>query len=175
MTAVNMTRHYASKHAGVEYPASAIAEARFHAATKPGANGCIEWAAGRDRDGYGVFHLGKSLRAHRWIYEHVVGAIPEGFVIDHLCRNRACVNPEHLEPVENRENLMRGETRARRNAEKVECPQGHPYSGDNLYVSPTGGRACKTCRLENLRRFQSDRERANAYRREWRARRKAAK
>lgn len=89
--------------------------------------------------------------AHRVSYEVFVGPIPEGLEIDHLCRIRHCVNPDHLEPVTRRENLLRGDTFAARNARKTHCPQGHSYSGENLYVYK-GGRKCRTCHREAERR-----------------------
>lgn len=74
------------------------------------------------------------------------GPIPEGLVIDHLCRNRGCVNPDHLEAVTQRENILRGEGLAAANARKTHCPKGHPYSGENLYVVPSSGRRqCRIC------------------------------
>lgn len=83
-----------------------------------------------------------------------VGPIPDGLVIDHLCRNPQCVNPMHLEPVTPEENTRRGiggwNTRA-----KTHCPQGHPYSGANLYINPTSGaRVCRTCNNEKARRYK---------------------
>lgn len=106
-------------------------------------DGCIVWIGGMHRNGYGQFMPtkgttdNKKLLPHRWSYEYHVGPIPVGLVIDHLCRNRACVNAEHLEPVTAGENVRRG------NAVKTHCPQGHPYSGDNLY--PGGRKRCRTC------------------------------
>lgn len=74
--------------------------------------GCWTWLGAIDRDGYGrVGKDGRCLRVHRVAYESLIGAIPEGLVIDHLCRNRACANPLHLEPVTVRENFMRGQRR----------------------------------------------------------------
>jgi hypothetical protein len=71
--------------------------------------GCWEWIGTCQSNGYGAFAVaGKTLRAHRWAYEHFVGPIPVGLTIDHLCRNRTCVNPEHMEPVTSAENTRRG-------------------------------------------------------------------
>lgn len=72
---------------------------------------CWPWTARLDRDGYGTLKMptGRSIRAHRFAYELLVGPIPEGLVIDHLCRNRRCVNPAHLEPVTAEENWRRGD------------------------------------------------------------------
>jgi hypothetical protein len=112
-------------------------------------SGCLEWIAGLDKDGYGKFHRGgtgpgSSTRAHRWSYEYHVGPIPDGLHLDHLCRNPPCVNPEHLEPVTCRENLMRGDTPAARQLLRTHCPKGHPYSGDNLAMRGNE-RRCREC------------------------------
>lgn len=107
--------------------------------------GCWLWTGSRDRDGYGQFwHQKKMLAAHRWSYEMLVGPIPFGLQIDHLCRTPGCVNPNHLEPVTQRENLLRGNTIQARNAAKTHCPHGHPLAGDNLRLS-RGQRLCREC------------------------------
>jgi hypothetical protein len=116
-------------------------------------SGCVEWIGGLNGVGYGQFYIGRtSLEqtgkgyAHRWSYEYHVGPIPEGLELDHLCRNTACVNPEHLEPVTQRENLLRGTSPAAEHAKKTSCPAGHPYAGRNLYIYPsTGIRRCREC------------------------------
>ena len=79
-------------------------------------DGCWEWLGCKDGDGYGMFRFeGYMRRAHRWGYELLVSKVPEGLVLDHLCRNPSCVNPDHLEPVTNQENLDRGEGRRVKN------------------------------------------------------------
>ena len=120
---------------------------------------CWEWTGSQDKLGYGrVYYNGKGDRAYRVFYEMIVGPIPEGLVIDHLCRNPPCVNPDHLEPVTTRENLSRGDP-TRYNRIKTECPSGHPYDKENTYNRPDGrGRQCKICmrtHTANWRRRQS--------------------
>lgn len=108
---------------------------------------CWNFTGGLDRDGYGrAFLNGKQGRAHRIVYEALVGPIPKGLVIDHLCRNRRCVNPDHMETVTIAENVRRGDNVVALNPTKTHCPQGHPYSGENLYYDPRGWRGCKACR-----------------------------
>jgi hypothetical protein len=116
---------------------------------------CWEWT-GSLREGYGRVYLGRNRlgQAHRVVYEALVGPIPEGMDLDHLCRNPCCVNPAHLEPVTRRENLIRGDTHIARNVKKTHCPKGHPYSGDNLYIyqGKEFGRQCQICRREGALR-----------------------
>jgi hypothetical protein len=140
---------------------------RFIEKTAPGPNGCIEWTGGLNGAGYGQFYIGKKVRggtgkgyAHRWSYEYYVGPIPEGLHLDHLCRNPKCVNPKHLEPVTIRENLLRGMGPSARNAAKTHCPAGHPYAGENLYV--TRSRNIRVCRACGRRSAQAARDRAKA-------------
>jgi hypothetical protein len=95
---------------------------------------------------------GKVRRVHRAVYEHFHGPIPERHDVDHTCRLRQCLNPEHLEAVPHRENLLRGDTITRHNAAVTACPKGHPYSGPNLYVDPRGHRQCRECRRAAQRR-----------------------
>lgn len=122
--------------------------------------GCIEWTAGTAGAGYGFFFVGRKSRdetgrtyAHRWSYEYHVGPIPNGLEIDHLCRNRKCVNPDHLEPVTTQENLRRSDG----NANKTHCPAGHPYAGPNLRLY-RGARLCKECRRNYDRRRRNQNE-----------------
>lgn len=113
-------------------------------------SGCWLWTGGLYSNGYGRFWNGERVQlAHRWAYEHFVGPIPEGLVIDHVhargCTHRHCVNPDHLEPVTNRENLLRGETLPARQVLLTHCPRNHPYDDANTYRDPAGTRRCREC------------------------------
>lgn len=108
------------------------------------ADGCMEWTGYRDPFGYGRFGVGpRNYKAHRLSYELLVAPIPDYTEIDHLCRNTSCVRPDHLDAVDHQENMSRGDIANRR---KMHCPEGHPYSGANLYLSPNGRRECRACR-----------------------------
>lgn len=110
-------------------------------------DGCWEWQGSLTSAGYGRTSVnGKTVFTHRYSYEQIVGPIPEGLVIDHLCRNRSCCNPGHLEPVTNRENVLRGIGPSAINARKTHCPEGHELFAANVYVAPgTRERHCRTC------------------------------
>lgn len=113
---------------------------RFWAKVERG-EGCWEWVAGRTGRGYGAFWIdGKQYLAHRIAYELEVGPIPKGMTLDHLCRNRACVRPDHLEVVSRGENVLRGEGLTAVNARKTHCPRGHEYD-----LISGGRRRCRTC------------------------------
>lgn len=140
---------------------SVTAVERFNAKIERLPNECIVWTACQDGRGYGFFQVGdRSIRAHRWLWEHENGPVPAGMQLDHLCRNRLCVNPKHLEPVTQRENILRGECPAAVNARKTHCVRGHELSGANLVVRRDGARSCRTC--------------ANATKRAYKARRKVS-
>ena len=116
---------------------------------------CWLWIANRNPKGYGRFWLnGRLQQAHRVVYEWYNDFIPEGLEIDHLWRNRGCVRPIHLEAVTCQENARRGETGKHSNSKKSHCPQGHPYSGNNLYIPPSGGRFCKKCHRQTQRVYK---------------------
>lgn len=103
-------------------------------------SGCWPWQA-QIVSGYGRFRFnGRQQPAHRWAYLKFVGPIPKGLVLDHLCRNRSCVNPAHLEAVTPAENVARGLRR-----KKTHCPAGHPYDEANTRIGPTGHRFCRAC------------------------------
>lgn len=115
--------------------------------------GCWEFTGCTGGDGYGWLRIGaRAHAAHRVTYEHFVGPIPDGLTLDHLCRNRLCVNPHHLEPVTRGENVMRGVGFAPVNKAKTHCPHGHEYSPENTYRNRRGWRACRACHLARMRR-----------------------
>ena len=121
------------------------------------ASGCLVWTGVKTRDGYGRFRVfdGKWVYrpAHRFLYERVMGKIGGGLTLDHLCRNRACINPAHLEPVTMRENLLRGATIVAANAKKTHCKRGHILAGDNLYRHKgKTWRDCLACRTAYSRK-----------------------
>lgn len=113
-------------------------------------DGCWIWGAAQTDQGYGSFRVdGRSVAAHRWAYVEARGPVPEGLELDHLCRNRSCVRPDHLEAVTHVENVRRGRA-GWNSATKMHCPRGHPYTGANLMLS-RGSRLCRTCQREHNR------------------------
>ena len=104
-------------------------------------SGCWLWTGYVSPSGYGV--IGDQL-AHRLFYESLVGVVPDGLELDHLCRVTCCVNPSHLEPVTHRENMLRGISPTAQNAVKTHCNRGHELVGANLRLQD-GKRSCKAC------------------------------
>lgn len=136
---MNATRKRATKSAEQRF-SEKIAQA--------GVDECWRFTAAIGNHGYGVFHptKGETVLAHRYSYERTVGPIPEGMHLDHLCRNRQCVNPGHLEAVTPLENSSRGLTYRLLNGMDDECRNGHPYTPENTYVEPNGYKVrCRQC------------------------------
>lgn len=129
--------------------------------------GCWNWTGYIDASGYGQVRMPdgpRTLGTHRVSYETFVGPIPDGLHLDHLCRNRACFNPEHLEPVTVRENNLRAPTTITSlNLAKTHCNKGHEFTEANtiLATSPNGrpSRVCRTCRYAMTRAYK-ERKRA---------------
>lgn len=108
---------------------------------------CWIWQGCILHDGYGVVGVNwRQERVHRVAFSEAIGPIPEGYVIDHLCRVRSCTNPLHLEATTNRENILRGNGASAHHAKKTHCPKGHPYVGENLIIELNKGRKIRRCR-----------------------------
>jgi hypothetical protein len=107
-------------------------------------DGCWLWNGFINQGGYGQFAPTQSL----------VGAIPDGLELDHLCRNRRCVNPVHLEPVTPRVNTLRGNTLQAKNAAKTHCDHGHEFTKDNTYIRRNGARTCRECSKIKMRMYR---------------------
>lgn len=107
---------------------------------------CLIWTGPKNQGGYGrIARSSGSSYVHRAAWIALRGPIPAGLHLDHLCRQRACWNPDHLEPVTPRENVLRGEGLPAVNVTKTHCPQGHPYDEQNTGRTPKGGRRCRAC------------------------------
>lgn len=114
---------------------------------------CWIWQ-GALRNGYGAIGIaGKTLYTHRLMYELRIGPIPDDLVIDHLCRNPPCCNPDHMEAVTRGQNVLRGDRG--RGTRVTQCHRGHPYTPDNTYVNPKGHRVCRTCKKAREQQYRS--------------------
>lgn len=122
-------------------------------------SGCWEWIGCRVL-GYGCFYVGKSktMRAHRYSYILAYKNIPRGLSIDHLCRNPACVRPDHLEAVTNRENILRGIGPTAQNAKKESCLNGHKFTKNNTYIPGLNKRHCRLCHRVRCRKAAEKRK-----------------
>lgn len=132
---------------------------RFQAMLRPQTNGCILWGGSVRADGYATFTVGSTLDGtrrtiyvHRFAYEQAKGPVPAGLVLDHLCRKPSCVNPDHLEAVPQRTNILRGEAIHATNAAKTHCDQGHPFDEANTRITKEGWRDCRRCGIVNRQR-----------------------
>lgn len=147
-------------HPFLSWPAGLVAKINFHGPrAKHMRTRCWVWTGGLNNKGYGRCHYRrKQVLVHRLAYETALGPIPKEMTIDHLCVNRSCCRPSHLEPVTNGENIRRGYARLRaqgividngaHNAAKTHCPHGHEYTPDNTYYnggSNGNSRCCKQC------------------------------
>ena len=133
--------------------AALVASDRWTTKVRQDESGCVVWTAGKDSKGYGTIGPWKAHRV-AWVAAHGRD-VPDGLTIDHLCRNRACVNPDHLEPVTSRINTLRGNTLAAAQAQQTHCKNGHPLEGDNLLPADLllrGKRQCRACGKERARR-----------------------
>lgn len=133
-------------------------EQRFWAKVQK-ADDCWNWTGAGSQVGlgYGRFSIGGGRDAlpHRYAYELLVGPIPHGLVLDHLCRNPRCVNPAHLEPVTHQENILRGIGPSAVNAQKTHCKRGHEFTPENTYWHKRGARDCRECRRAASRRARA--------------------
>ena len=119
---------------------------------------CWLWLGALGHFGHGTFKVeGKTVKAHRYAYELLIGSIPDGLVLDHVCQIPPCVNPDHLEPVTQRENVQRGSTPPANNARKELCLNGHVFSTENTRFDPkTKHRICRTCARETMREIRAE-------------------
>ncbi len=133
---------------------------RFNANYEVAPSGCWEWTGCVRRTGYGVFHpTPKQVAPHIWSYQYFKGPIPDGLTVDHQCRNRRCVNPDHLRLLTRGDNVLASpESNAGRNMRKTHCDRGHPLEGDNLIVIPNfrnperpPWRQCRECAIMRKR------------------------
>ncbi len=129
---------------------------RFEKKISKDESGCWNWNGATSPNGYANF-WGKDsyMSGHRWSYEYFVGPIPTGLTIDPLCRNRRCVNPKHLESVTSRENTLRGEGLAAKNARKTHCKYGHEFTNENTYLRLGKERRCRECNRRLDREYKA--------------------
>lgn len=121
---------------------------------KRGPSDCWRWLGPLNTAGYGRYWSHPYVASHRFSWVQTNGPVPDGLQLDHLCRNRACVNPAHLEPVTRRENILRGVSPVAENARRDRCGQGHEFDAENTYVWQ-GHRMCRICRAARKRRYRA--------------------
>jgi hypothetical protein len=126
---------------------------------------CWLWTGAKSH-GYGNFYVSngdgtsRQVQAHRWAYEHSIGPVPRGLVLDHLCRVRHCVRPQHLQPVRQQVNILRGDL-ARALRENA-CVNGHDYTPENTYINTAGARVCRMCQRVSGAAFRARRRAARS-------------
>lgn len=128
---------------------------------------CWMWTGVTDGQGYGRFRHSRQdccctdgkepfhHKAHRVVYELLSGPIPKDKELDHLCRNRGCVNPDHLEPVSHAVNVLRGESWAGVKSRQTHCIHGHSFDATNTYIDPRGHRQCRKCNVRRVRAYKA--------------------
>jgi len=119
---------------------------------EPNENGCWIWQGLKDKRGYGRTNVGGGTirNTHVVFYNILVGDVPKGLELDHLCMTQSCVNPDHLEPVTHTENMKRWAN----TLNITHCPQGHEYDSVNTYVNPKGRRICRICSRKSGQRYR---------------------
>lgn len=125
---------------------------------------CMLYARNLGSNGYGrtnwyINGVNTSIQVHRAMYEYFIGPIPDGLVVDHLCRTPACINPDHLEPVTQKENLDRGYGISAINGRKTHCIKGHEFTPETTTINKNrGDRVCRLCVRERDRRYYKSRK-----------------
>ena len=153
MTDLEITRKRSTKFERSAPRDAQIANALLKYSVVP--TGCWLWSGTIANTGYGqVWVMGRRFSAHRFFYQSHVGPINSSQVVDHLCRNRSCVNPAHMELVTNKENILRGISPSAENARKTECKRGHKLEGDSVYLYMGKVRMCRLCRVEATKRWR---------------------
>lgn len=147
---------------------------QFWKYVKTSMNGCWEWQGYVTEAGYGAVKHYQGVNknqyrsAHRVAFELTFGPVADGLVLDHLCENKTCVNPAHLEAVTHKTNLLRSSrTQAHINKNKTHCVRGHPLTGANVYQTPRGSRQCVPCRVVYKRAWRRCNEAATELPDDW--------
>lgn len=126
---------------------------------KQGPNGCWLWTGSLNKYGYGQTSIDRKrgVQSHIVVYQILVGEIPTGMELDHLCRVRPCVNPDHLEVVTHKVNIQRGDSGGPQ-LRRTHCPAGHPYDEVNTYHTPKGKRACRQCAKARWKKWKESKQ-----------------
>jgi hypothetical protein len=145
----------------IRYVRQPVADRFWPKVDRRGPDECWPWLAARDNHGYGQMTVDyKRKKAHRLAYELLMGPIPEGLSLDHLCRHPWCVNPAHLQPVCHAENVRRGAAGIKvllRAQLQTHCKNGHEFTDENTYLPPSGRRVCRACQNQWQKDYQARR------------------